>query len=328
MRELGKLKSREELTKVNQILAAFEIESWFNDEDSSDFSIWILLETDLQRASEILRMYRQDPANEEIRKALAEWHGRQKVANTQKRRDVIVNQLILSELLPPGSISILLILFASAVFVVRVYFGAFGVRELLSFSPLKNGILSGKSIFDGILSGQLWRVFSPIFIHSGVIHLVFNLIWLFQLGKHAEASLTRTEYLLLLGLVCIVSHFAFAMLVGPFFGGMSGVVYGICGYLGIMDVYAHNQVSGYDPSSGKILIIFYCISIVLTFLRLVPVANTIHALGAAIGILFGYIKSKGYRSFYYQLRRSQRFRNTLGFGIFLLFSGIAADLLS
>ena len=37
-----------------------------------------------------------------------------------------------------------------------------------------------------ILSGQLWRLFTPIIIHFGIMHIAFNLLWLYQLGSVIE----------------------------------------------------------------------------------------------------------------------------------------------
>ena len=32
-----------------------------------------------------------------------------------------------------------------------------------------------------ISSGQLWRLFTPALIHFGIMHIAFNMLWLYQL---------------------------------------------------------------------------------------------------------------------------------------------------
>ena len=54
--------------------------------------------------------------------------------------------------------------------------------------------------FASIERGQVWRLISPIFVHFGVLHLVFNLWWLKDFGSAIERVFSST-YLLVLVLV-------------------------------------------------------------------------------------------------------------------------------
>ena len=79
--------------------------------------------------------------------------------------------------------------------------------------------------------GQYWRYLTPIFLHFGLIHVVFNCLWTWELGALIERHL-GASMLLPLVLVCGVgSNVAQASFGGgALFGGMSGVVYALLGF--------------------------------------------------------------------------------------------------
>ena len=97
---------------------------------------------------------------------------------------------------------------------------------------------------------------------------------------------------LLVVVIGVCSNLAQYYYSGPVFGGMSGVVYGLLGYIWIR--------GKFDPGSGLYLhpqtVIMMLIWFVACFTPLVPhVANTVHAVGLVIGIVWGYLSSLRYR---------------------------------
>ena len=84
---------------------------------------------------------------------------------------------------------------------------------------------------DMAARGEWWRLVSPMFIHFGAPHLVFNLLWLWVVGQRIEAASGR----LWLGLAVLASslaaNFGQYWLTGPgLYGGLSGVVFGLFGH--------------------------------------------------------------------------------------------------
>lgn len=78
-----------------------------------------------------------------------------------------------------------------------------------------------------------YRWWSPMFLHFSTAHLMFNLLALWIYGGRLEVWL-GSRYLLLLSLLAgAISNASQFMLVGPNFGGLSGVVYAIFGYVWI-----------------------------------------------------------------------------------------------
>ncbi len=90
------------------------------------------------------------------------------------------------------------------------------------------------SLFTG-LSGPLdvLRMFTPALLHFGVIHLLFNTLWLWFFGRMIEALQPSLQFL---GVVLFTAFWGnvaqFLWSGGQInFGGMSGVVYGLIGYI-------------------------------------------------------------------------------------------------
>ena len=150
-----------------------------------------------------------------------------------------------------------------------------------------------------IRSGEIWRLFTPMFIHFGIMHILFNMLWLRDLGSMIEARESSLRLLLLVLITAVGSNLAqylisipaFPALSGgaPNFGGMSGVVYGLLGYLWMR--------GKFDPASGLFLhkstVAMMLIWLVLCFTGLLgPVANLAHLFGLLIGMGSGIFFSR------------------------------------
>ncbi|GAB2907020.1 rhomboid family intramembrane serine protease GlpG [Rheinheimera gaetbuli] len=129
---------------------------------------------------------------------------------------------------------------------------------------------------------QLWRWFTPMLLHFSLTHLVFNLAWWGYLGQQFERQLGFITLLSVTLSIALLSNAAQYFIVGPHFGGLSGVVYGLFGYFWIAG--RLNPAQGLQISNG--LAGFMLLWLVLGFMDIlwVSMANWAHLGGLLAGI--------------------------------------------
>jgi len=134
---------------------------------------------------------------------------------------------------------------------------------------------------------QLWRWFTPMLLHFSLTHLVFNLAWWFYLGRQFEQQLGAAMLLNVALSVALLSNAAQYFMVGPHFGGLSGVVYGLFGYFWIAGLINPAQRLYISPG----LIGFMLLWLVLGFFDVlwVSMANWAHLGGLLAGMAWAWL---------------------------------------
>ncbi len=143
---------------------------------------------------------------------------------------------------------------------------------------------------DSLAAGQWWRLFTPILIHFGWLHLAMNSLWFWELGRRIElqqGSLFLLGFVLLSALGSNFSQFWFS---GPsFFGGLSGVLYALLGFCWIRQRLA--PVAAYALTKGVVgmmlVWLLLCLSGLVSALGFGQIANAAHVSGLVTGCAAG-----------------------------------------
>jgi GlpG protein len=140
--------------------------------------------------------------------------------------------------------------------------------------------------FREIREGQVWRLFTPIFLHFGVLHLLFNMFWLRDLGSVIELKKGALWLAFMVLTIAAGSNLAeYAWSQWPQFGGMSGVVYGLFGYIWIKGrLQPHEQF--FMPQQTVIIMLAWLVICMTGSLG--PIANAAHVAGLGLGAGFAY----------------------------------------
>jgi GlpG protein len=136
-----------------------------------------------------------------------------------------------------------------------------------------------------IRNGELWRMVTPIFIHLSIYHLLFNMLSLLFFGSQIEHRISTWRFGVLVLVIALFSNFLEALCQGPFFGGFSGVIYGLFGYVWMRSIYAPQE--GYLLSPSAILIMVGWLFVCMWGVLDTPIANWAHGGGLAIGMVIG-----------------------------------------
>lgn len=153
--------------------------------------------------------------------------------------------------------------------------------ELLHFFP---------QLSLSLLFSEPWRLLGPAFFHFSLLHIAFNTMWWWQLGGSIEKTLGKGALINLFLVSAIVSNIGQFIVSGPNFGGLSGVVYALVGFVWWAGWLAPQK----GLQLSKPIIGFLLVWLMLGFVDLLPVnvANTAHLLGLLSGCLLALIRFK------------------------------------
>jgi rhomboid protease GluP len=137
-----------------------------------------------------------------------------------------------------------------------------------------------------IMQGQVWRLFTPIFLHGSILHIGFNMYALFYIGPTLERFYGRQRFLLLFllsGFAGNVISFMFSTYPSL---GSSTAIFGLLGAEGVL-LYQNREIFG--DVARRALSQVIIIAVVNLIIGLTPgIDNWGHIGGLIGGTLFAW----------------------------------------
>jgi GlpG protein len=131
---------------------------------------------------------------------------------------------------------------------------------------------------------------TPIFLHFGHFHLIFNTLLLWVLGQKIEYLTGSFNITVSIILIAVASNLGQYVWSGPaLFGGMAGVVYGLLGYVWIRHKLAPNPILEIPKGLIGFMLfwLFLGMSGVINMFMAGSIANAAHAMGLIAGMALG-----------------------------------------
>ncbi len=155
-------------------------------------------------------------------------------------------------------------------------------------------------LFTKIKQGELWRLITPAFLHGNVFHILFNMLWLYALGRQLEQKLGAVRYLFFILLTGVITNIAQYMMTGSNFIGFSGILCAMITFIMARQVLAAWEGYRLDKMTKIFILVFIfgifafqLVSFVFEVTTHVSfasgIANTAHLVGLACGALLGRI---------------------------------------
>jgi GlpG protein len=299
MRLIGHLGDEKTARTFGDYLYVRGIENHLEFDKPDGWGIWINEEDKIEEATGLLTAFRLNPADPQYRaeaKGAPELRAAAEKGEANYRKKLSDRRHLFRPLDAYGFGPLTFVLIAISVTVALC--SKLGAEDqpimglfITAFTRVGN-LMEWNNALPEIQHGQLWRLITPIFIHFGVLHILFNMLWLRDLGSMIEGRQSTWRLAVLVLVIAACSNLAQFWFGGPDFGGMSGVVYGLLGYIWIRGKCDPGSGLYLHPSTVTMMIIWFF----ACFTPIVPhVANAAHAVGLVLGLAWGYLSSLRHR---------------------------------
>jgi GlpG protein len=317
MRLIGDLDDLQQANKFVAYLLVNGVESKF-DQDGEKYEVWVKDEDQCESAIAYLAEFRQNPDDSKYAESI---HQAKSIVKTEekKRREIQRRVVRVGATGMNRKPRLTLALIGISVLVaILTNFGEvktdhpiYQALQFVSISEdaaLERKFSSVEQVsfrLASISRGEIWRTVTPIFIHYGVIHILFNVYMIFQFGKVIENRYGIVKYGMLVLATAVISNLAQGTvpsgiggsppyLVGSLFissfGGLSGVVYGLFGFFWMKSTY--DRSFGFRiPESTVVILIGWMLLCMVPGFSIVSVANWAHGVGLLVGMAIGYYTS-------------------------------------
>jgi len=298
MRLIGHLQNEATARCFSDYLLTQGIDNQIDPEGNGVWKIWVHAEEQIEASQTLWRSYCENPGDPKYQMARQAAHAlsvQRKLEQAVAEKKFVDQQRRAGGGPAFGVLTVLLIVASVAVIALTglndaarhdsVWLKKLSITEY----QIEGRFMQWFKGLPEIKHGQVWRLFTPMFIHFGEMHLLFNMLNLYFLGSALERRQSPWFLALLVLVIGGMSNFGQYLVSGPTFGGMSGVVYGLFGY-----IWMRNR---FDPHYGlhlnKQSVIMIIVWFFLCLFKVIPnVANTAHGVGFGLGMAWGYLSAR------------------------------------
>lgn len=293
MRPIGRLHDDAQAHRFGNFLRERSIDNQVDPTSQGDWEVWILDDANIETSRALLEQFSRDPSVPMFSQAarVAAHREREEAGQAPKRaRMVDARTIFYAPPVPLGILSLALIAVSIAITLLTKFGTQDSLTQLLSISRLPTPI---NHYWDRLLPevrhGEIWRLVTPMFLHFGPIHIFFNMLWLRDLGSMIEARKSSWFLLLLTLVLAATSNVGQYVWESPHFGGMSGVVYGLLGYIWMQGKFNPASRLSLEPQTVTLMIVWFF----LCMTGLVGnIANMAHGVGLVVGIAWGFLDAR------------------------------------
>lgn len=298
MRHIGYVSNQQHADRFVDYLLSIGVQSQIEEEDGQ-WAVWIRDEDQVPISRASLDEFQDNPDADKYLAAIAE-ASKRRAEERRRRAEASKNTFDVRRHVwkqpatrrMPVTVSVLLLCVAIGILTQLGAVGREAALQERSVGASVYGLLTfrapttGGDAWASIRDGQVWRLLTPAFLHLSLMHIVFNMVCLFSLGGQIEARRSWWLLILLLVIAAIAGNVAQAALQGPYFGGLSGAVYGFFGYMLVRQKKAPQE--GLSVSNQTVFI--FMLVLVLGFTNVLGgIANYAHLFGMVAGMIMATI---------------------------------------
>jgi GlpG protein len=271
MRLIGHLQNESSAKTLADYLVSLDIRNLV-EPDAEGWAVWVYSEDQIEAGRQALSSFLNNPDDGKFRNArqsaaaVEERHRREKAKFDERVRTP--DRIWASSAIGPVTLTLIV---ASVAVTLLAYLSP-GLTYWLYLS------------LPEVRRGEIWRLITPIFIHFNLMHIVFNMWVLRDFGTLVERRRGSMVLVLLVAFIGIGSNLGQYFYGGPMFGGMSGVLYGLLGYIWLRGQCDPSSGLHLDPTSLAMMLIWFF----LCLMDIIPgAANACHAAGLVMGMIIG-----------------------------------------
>ncbi|MFG6121487.1 rhomboid family intramembrane serine protease [Thalassobacillus sp. B23F22_16] len=156
--------------------------------------------------------------------------------------------------------------------------------DLFQFGFAHDWLRAGIGLNTAITAGEYWRLVTPIFLHAGLGHALFNSFSLVLFGPALEQMLGKVKFVVMYLFAGIIGNIATYLFNPDSYIphlGASGAIFGIFGVYLYM---VANRKHLIDQANSQIVMVILVIGVVMTFVR--PNINILGHIGGLAGGFF------------------------------------------